>query len=74
MKLIDSKKSLENLVLLYPNQIKIVEKSPIKVTVIEAYFKGEYYFIEANLNGKTIFFEHTSKLKAGSSQFIEIVN
>jgi len=54
-----SKKSI----LLYPNQLKLVEESELKATVVASYFKGDFYLIEANLNGETIFFEHAEKLE-----------
>jgi ABC-type Fe3+/spermidine/putrescine transport system ATPase subunit len=50
-------------VLLYPNQLKVVEKSLIKVTIIQSYFKGNYYLLEAKLENSIIYFEHTSSFK-----------
>ena len=61
-------------VLLYPNQIKFVKDSLIKATVITSYFKGEFYLIEADLNGKTIFFEHFEKLKEELEICLQLVN
>jgi iron(III) transport system ATP-binding protein len=49
--------------LLYPNQIKIVEKPGLIVEVKATYFKGSYYLIEAILNNKTLYFEHFEKLE-----------
>lgn len=69
--LIDSKNTTGESVLLYPNQIKIVEKSELKAIVISSYFKGSYYLIEADLKGETIFFEHPSKMNNGEVIFIE---
>jgi len=71
--LIDSKIKTEESVLLYPNQIKIVEKSDIKVKIVSSYFKGSYYLIEADLKGKTIYFEHKIKLNKGEEVVIEAV-
>lgn len=65
LKLIESSSKSKKPLLLYPNQIKLVEESLIKATVITSYFKGEYYLIEADLNGKIIFFEHFQKLETG---------
>jgi len=60
--IIDPKSKSKKIVLLYPNQIKIVEASALKAKVITSYFKGTFYLIEADLNGKIIFFEHKTKL------------
>ncbi|WP_372794998.1 ABC transporter ATP-binding protein [Lutibacter sp.] len=69
---IDSKNTSKETVLLYPNQLKLIKHSDLKAKVINSYFKGSYYLIEAELNGKIIFFEHTSPLKKGNEVCIEI--
>ncbi len=58
--------------LVYPNQLKLVQKSHLKATVLHSYFKGTFYLIEANLNGTTIFFEHTEQLQTGASIFLKL--
>jgi ABC-type Fe3+/spermidine/putrescine transport system ATPase subunit len=63
-------KSSNKTILKYPNQIKLVEKSNLIVTVIHSYFKGGYYLIEADFNGERIFFENNVKLELGE-YFIE---
>jgi len=50
-------------VLLYPHQIKVVEKSETKATVLNTYFKGSYWLIEAEFNKQKVFFNHASILK-----------
>ncbi|WP_418646531.1 ABC transporter ATP-binding protein [Tenacibaculum insulae] len=50
-------------VLLYPHQIKIVEKSAIKATVLKAYFKGHYWLIEVNYNNQSLFLNHPSTIE-----------
>ncbi|MBL7887745.1 MAG: ABC transporter ATP-binding protein [Flavobacterium sp.] len=42
---------------IYPHQLKVVEKSDLKVTVVKSYFRGSHYLIEANYNDQVIFFE-----------------
>ena len=64
-----SKKSI----LVYPNQIKLVEDSLLKATVITSYFKGNHYLIETNLNGKMIFFEHFEKIQLGSEISLKLI-
>jgi hypothetical protein len=57
-------------VLLYPHQIKIVEESNHKVTVVKSYFKGFYWLIEAEFEGKTVFFQHESKITRSTDIFL----
>ncbi|MCL7762193.1 ABC transporter ATP-binding protein [Polaribacter sp. Z014] len=52
-------------VLLYPHQIRVVENSEAKATVLNSYFKGSYWLIEANFNGRNVFFNHVSILDSG---------
>ena len=49
--------------IVYANQLKVVEDSNLKAIVKQSYYKGNYYLIEANLNDKTVFFEHNKKLE-----------
>ena len=50
--------------LLYPHQLKIVEKSNLKATVLNSYFKGSYWLLEVDFKEKPIFISHhTSILK-----------
>lgn len=55
----------EGVALVYPNQIKAVEKSGITVTVSDAFFKGSYYLIEGQLGTTTLFFHHPVSLEIG---------
>lgn len=71
---IDSKSTSTKIILLYPNEIKIVKKSAIKAIVISSYFKGNYYLIEAKLKKTVVFFEHTTSLKQSEQIYIEIVS
>jgi len=59
-------------ILLYPNEIKVSKKSALKVTVIQSYFKGNFYLIEADLYGKIIFFEHSKKLEINQQVAVKI--
>ena len=60
-------------ILVYPNQIKMVEDSLLKAIVITSYFKGYHYLIEADLKGKIIFFEHFEKLKINSEICLKLI-
>ncbi|PKD21703.1 ABC transporter ATP-binding protein [Salegentibacter salinarum] len=50
-------------VILYPEEIKLTNKSGIKATVIKSWFKGGTWLIEAELSGKTFYFNHSQALK-----------
>ncbi|MCL6293517.1 ABC transporter ATP-binding protein [Jejuia spongiicola] len=58
--------------IVYAHQLEIVEKSELKVTVVKCYFKGNYYLVEADLDGKSIFFEHFKSLKPGLKTSLNI--
>ena len=55
--------SIINDEIIYAHQIQLVERSDLIATVIKSYFKGNYYLIEAESNGKNVFFEHPKRLK-----------
>lgn len=59
--------------LLYPHQIKIVEKSDLKATVLNTYYKGSFWLIEAEFNGEKMFVNHPFKIKIGNTIFIQVV-
>lgn len=51
--------SIEPYGIVYANKLKVVNNtSELKAEVIQSYFKGSYYLIEATLNGKTIWFQN----------------
>lgn len=59
--------------IIYANQLKVVEQSNLKVTVINSYFKGNYYLIEAELDGKTIYFNNKTTIENKSEMFLEVI-
>jgi len=54
-------------VLLYPHEIKITGSSEIKAEVMNNYYKGETYLIEANLNGEKILVNHRKSMAQGKT-------
>lgn len=60
--LITVDEDLDELVLLYPHQLKVDENGIMNVLVKQSYFKGGYYLIKAVFDRKVIFFEHESSL------------
>ncbi|MDO7172076.1 ABC transporter ATP-binding protein [Mariniflexile sp. AS56] len=64
---------IENYGIVYANQLKIVENSNLKATVKQSYFKGNYYLIEADLDGNIVFFEHDSNLEEGLNMCLSVL-
>lgn len=57
----------------YANQISVTtEKSHLKVCVKRSYFKGNFYLIESELDGKIIYFEHPENLVKNSLCYLKI--
>ena len=60
-------------VLLYPHQIKLVEKSEPqseRAEILNAYFKGSYWLIEAEFKDQKVFFNHVADLEKGKSIYL----
>lgn len=53
----------DELLLLYPHQLKVDDKGIMNVLVKQSYFKGGYYLIKAVFDRKVIFFEHQTVLE-----------
>jgi iron(III) transport system ATP-binding protein len=68
----DEFNELENIGIVYSNQLKIVENSNLKARVLRSYFKGNYYLIEADLDGKSIFIESNTALEKGDDIYLKI--
>jgi len=56
--------------LIYPHQLKIVENSNLKVTVSNAYFRGNHYLIEAHYPEGILFFENKNHLEPKTVLFL----
>ncbi|WP_139957040.1 ABC transporter ATP-binding protein [Flavicella sediminum] len=62
---------LENKILLYPDEIKCVEKSAIKAVVKHSFFKEGLFLVEALYNKQTIFFNHSKALETSAEICLE---
>lgn len=60
--------------LIYPHQLKIVEKSEIRVEVQVSYFKGNHYLIEAKLENQTVFFESEKDIAKTSIVYLKKID
>lgn len=56
--------------LLYPHQIKIVDKSDVLAVVTNAYFKGEFWLIEVEHNNQTLFVNHLQSIAKGTTVYL----
>lgn len=64
-------------VLFYPNQITVIQKSAsqnatvdAKTSILNSYFKGSYWLIEAEFEDQKVFFNHFSALEKDSIVFL----
>ena len=56
--------------LLYPNKIKVVDKSTDKGRVLNSYFKGTHWLIEVSYLEKTLFVNHHKNIDKGTEVFL----
>lgn len=59
--------------LVYPHQIQLVKKpesSSKSAEVLNSYFKGSYWLIEAEFNNQKVFFNHSSDLEKGKNIYL----
>lgn len=59
--------------IVYANQLKVARNSDLKVLVKHSYFNGKNYLIEAELDSKTVYFEHSKALKKESIVFLKVI-
>jgi iron(III) transport system ATP-binding protein len=67
--------------LVYPHQIKIVESSGaktssakfLKATVLQSYYKGFYWLIEADFDGQKVFVNHASNLEKKTKVSLQVI-
>jgi len=65
--------NLVGLGIVYAHQLKVVEKSALKAIVKTSYYKGNYYLIEADLNGERVFFEHPDIIENGFQIYLSVL-
>ena len=58
--------------IIYAHQLKKVVSSKLKAKVVQCYFKGSFYLIEAESKEQKLFFENPSKLDVGEHICLEI--
>lgn len=73
LKSLFSSESNSEKIVVFPHQLEISnEKTKLKVTVKTTYFKGSFYSIETDFEGKTVFFNTVSPLKKGEIFYLKI--
>jgi ABC-type sulfate/molybdate transport systems ATPase subunit len=58
--------------LVFPHQLKIVAASDLKVTVLNSYFRGNLYLIEAQYDQGILFFESQQEFSIATELFLTI--
>ena len=57
--------------LLFPHQLQIVSMSDLKVTVMNCYFRGSHYLVEAKFENQILFFINQNDLQINSEIFLK---
>lgn len=57
--------------LVYPNQLQVVEKSKLHVTVSQNYFKGSHYLIESTYDDGKLFFVNDEEINIGNEVYLK---
>lgn len=60
--------------LIYPHQLKVTDKSEIRVEVQVSYFKGNHYLIESKLENQTVFFESEKDIAKTSIVYLKKID
>ena len=55
----------------YPHQLKVVLNSDLKVEIVNSYFRGSHYLIEAKYGNRILFFENDVILENGEVVFLK---
>lgn len=57
---------------LYPHELEITDRPGLEVTIVNSYFRGSHYLIEAGLNGQAVFFESKTHLPQGATVYLAV--
>ena len=57
--------------LFFPHQLQIVSKSDLKVMVMNCYFRGSHYLVEAKFENQILFFINENDLQINSEIFLK---
>lgn len=57
---------------IFPHQLSVTQQSNLKVAVLNTYYRGNHYLIEATFENQILFFEHSAALATQSKVFLKI--
>lgn len=63
----------DEMILLYPHQLKVDPNGTVKAVVKQSFFKGSRYLIKAAFDRKAIFFEHETALELNQEVALRII-
>ena len=58
--------------LVYPLQLEIVEQSTVEVEVLQSFFRGNHFLVEATFQKNILYFESHSSLEKGAKVFLQV--
>ena len=58
--------------LVYPHQLEIVEQSTVEVEVLQSFFRGNHFLVEAVFQNTILYFESHSSLEKGAKVFLQV--
>lgn len=62
----------DEILFLYPHQLKVAEEGKFKAVVKQCYFKGSHYLVKAAFERKAVFFDHDSELDLNQEVILSI--
>ena len=63
---------INNKKLIYPFELEITEQSKLRIEVLNSYYKGRNYLIEAQYDEGVLFFENVNKLARGEQLYLKL--
>lgn len=57
---------------IYPHQLKVVAQSDLSVKILNSYFRGGFYLIEAIYNNKILYFENDTEIAQDATVYLKI--
>lgn len=58
--------------LVYPHQLEMVPQSDFEVTVLQSYYRGNFYLVEAKQKSTILYFESKQSFEKGAKVFLQI--
>ena len=68
--LIELEDDEDEVLLLRPHQLRVVDNAIMKAVVKQCYFKGSHYLVKAAFERKAIFFDHDTELELNQEVFL----